>query len=145
MKTSTSRRQIPLHPELQRLGFVCFVDEQRKASPDPVLFRGIRRDKYDDPAAYPLRRFREVYLKVMDLKPRQTAYSFRHTFRDAARLINASSDFLKAVAGWSDARTIADIYGSKHQPDHYAKDMARIAYDGLELTHLHVREPTPTR
>ena len=97
---------------------------------------------YDDPAAYPLKRFREVYLKAIDLKPRQAAYSFRHTWRDAARRINASPDFLKAVGGWSDGKTTADIYGSKDQPDLYAKDMARIAFEGLDLSHLYLK-PLP--
>ena len=141
VKTPTSRRQIPLHPELQRLGFVSFVEDQRAASEDPLLFPDITRNKYDDPAAYPLRRFREAYLKVMNLKPRQTAYSFRHTFRDAARRINASSDFLKGVAAWSDGKTTADIYGSKHQPDHHAGEIARIGYEDLDLSHLYVKEP----
>ena len=142
IKTLTSKRKIPLHPELVRLGFVAFVRDQKQSSDDPLLFRNLTRNMYDDPAAYPLKRFREVYLKAIDLKPRQAAYSFRHTWRDAARRINASPDFLKAVGGWSDGKTTADIYGSKDQPDLYAKDMARIAFEGLDLSHLYLK-PLP--
>ena len=117
-KTKASRRQIPVHPELQRLGFLEFVEDQRKASDDPLLFRGITRGPYRDPAHYPLRDFRDSFLpQAIDLKPRQTAYSFRHTWRDAARRINASPDFLKAIGAWSDGKSTADIYGSKHHPD----------------------------
>lgn len=137
-KTATSRRQIPVHPELQKIGFLDFVEDQRKASNDPLLFRGITRDRYDDPAHYPLRDFRETFLpEAIELKPRQAAYSFRHTWRDAARRINASPEFLKAVGGWSGGKTTADIYGSKDQPDLHAKDMARIAFEGLDLSHLY--------
>jgi integrase len=143
VKTATSRRKIPLHPELAKLGFVEFVYDQRKASDDPVLFRGITRNKYHDPAAYPLKRFRETYLKVMKLKPRQSAYSFRHTWRDATRRIGASNDFLKALGAWSDGRTTADIYGSKDHPDLYAPEMAKIAYEGLDLSHLYPKPTTP--
>jgi len=32
LKTETSRRRVPLHPELIRLGFVAFVEERRKAA-----------------------------------------------------------------------------------------------------------------
>ena len=42
-KTKGSRRQIPVHPELQQLGFLRFVEDQRKASDDPLLFKGITR------------------------------------------------------------------------------------------------------
>jgi hypothetical protein len=137
-KTKTSRRQIPVHPELQKLGFLGFVDDQRKAQDDPLLFRGITRGPYNDPAHYPLRDFRESFLpQAIDLKPRQSAYSFRHTWRDAARGINASPEFLKAVGAWSSGKSTADIYGTKHQPDLYAKDVARISYEGLNLSHLY--------
>lgn len=140
LKTATSRRQIPLHPELIAIGFHSFVEIQRRASNDDLLFRGITRDKYDDPAAYPLRRFRETYLKeAMVMRPRQTAYSFRHTWRDAARRIDASADFLKAVGAWKGNLTTSDLYGSKHDPDRFAPVLARIAYPGLDLTHLHIR------
>jgi integrase len=143
IKTMTSRRKIPVHPELVNIGFIAFVADQRHGSDDPLLFRNLKRDGYNDPASYPLKRFREVYLKMMELKPKQSAYSFRHTWRDAARRINASPDFLKALGGWSDGKTTSDSYGSKHQPDLYAKDMARIAYEGLDLSHLHLKATSP--
>jgi integrase len=139
-KTKASRRQIPVHPELQLLGFLKFLEEQRKASNDPLLFRGITRGPYNDPAHYPLRDFRDKFLpQAIDLKPKQTAYSFRHTWRDAARRIKASQDFLKAVGAWSDGKSTADIYGSKHHPDLYANDLSKITFEGLDLSHLHVR------
>ena len=92
-KTKTSRRKIPLHPELIAIGFDRFVDEQRRASDDRRLFRDIKRNKYDDPASYPLRRLREKYLKeAVSLRQRQSPYSFRHSWRDATRRIRASAD-----------------------------------------------------
>lgn len=140
LKTATSRRQIPLHPELVKIGFANFVEDQRRASGDERLFQEITRNKYGDPAAYPLRRFREKYLKEgMTLRSRQTAYSFRHTWRDAARMIDATPDFLKAVGAWKGNLTTSDIYGSKHHPDKYAPDLAKIAYPGLDLSHLYFR------
>jgi integrase len=137
-KTKTSRRKVPLHPELIKIGFVRFVDEQGQASDDPRVFRDITRDRYDDPAHYPLRRFREKYLKeAVSLRPRQSPYSFRHSWRDATRHIRASNDFLKGVGAWAGATTTADNYGSKSNPDFYAEEMSKIAYDGLDLSHLY--------
>ena len=38
IKTETSRRPVPIHPEILRRGFIEFVEEKRKASPDERLF-----------------------------------------------------------------------------------------------------------
>jgi integrase len=138
VKTLTSRRQIPLHPELEAIGFVRFVAGQEKAGDDPRLFRDLAYNKYDDPAQYALRRFREKFLPdEIIVKPRQTFYSFRHNWRDAARLIEAPADFLKGVGGWSDGKSTSDNYGTQSHPDHHIKCMRKIAFEGLDLSHLH--------
>ena len=63
LKTPTSRRQIPLHPELIALGFLQFVQDQREASSNPRLFRHLAYEKkYGDPAHYALRDFRDNFL-----------------------------------------------------------------------------------
>jgi integrase len=137
-KTKASRRKVPLHQELIAIGFDRFVDEQRRRSNDPRLFPDIKRNKYGDPAHYPLRRFREKYLKeAVSLRPRQSPYSFRHSWRDATRRIGASNDFLKGVGAWEVPTTTADNYGSKSNPDLYAEEMSKIAYEGLDLSHLY--------
>lgn len=138
VKTLTSRRQVPLHPEVVAIGFVQFVADQAKAGNDPRLFRDLTYNKYGDPAQNALRRFRDTFLPdEIIVKPRQTFYSFRHNWRDAARLIEAPADFLKAVAGWSDGKSTSDNYGTKSHPDHHIKNMRKIAFDGLDLSHLY--------
>jgi integrase len=138
-KTKASRRQIPLHPELIKIGFVQFVSEQRQTSDDARLFPDITRNKYGDPAHYPLKRFRDTFLKeAIVLRPRQSPYSFRHSWRDATRWAKLSADFLKAVGAWEQgSSSSADNYGSKSLPDVFAEDMAKIAYEGLDLSHLY--------
>jgi hypothetical protein len=102
------------------------------------LFPDIARDGYDDRAHYPLKYFRETYLReAIDLKDRQSAYSFRHSWRDATRRIEAPQDFLTAIGAWSGGKTTAARYGCPHQPDLYARDVARISYEGLDLSHLY--------
>ena len=38
LKTATSRRKIPLHPELIKIGFLQFVEQRKKAGAGPRLF-----------------------------------------------------------------------------------------------------------
>lgn len=138
-KTKSSRRRVPIHPELIAIGFLEFVREQREASDDPRLFRDLKINKYGDPASYALKRFRETYLpREIELRPRQSFYSFRHTFRDALRRIEAPPDALQALGGWSQNKLVSDNYGDKNNPDYNMKYVACIAYVDLDLSSLHI-------
>jgi hypothetical protein len=82
LKTVASRRKIPLHPELIKTGFLQFVEQRMKVSNDPRLFPHLKGDKYNNVAAYALKRFRDNYLpEAIKLEPRQSFYSFRHSWR----------------------------------------------------------------
>jgi hypothetical protein len=54
----------------------------------PRLFSELKADKYGNCAAYALKRFRETYLPAgIKMEPRQSFYSFRHSWRDALRAL----------------------------------------------------------
>ena len=137
LKTATSRRKIPLHPELIKIGFVQFVEQRKKTSGDPPLFPDLKPDKYGNVAAYVLKRFRESYLpEAIKLEARQTFYSFRHSWRDALRRIEAPASTLEAVGGWSQGKT-SDSYGDPNNPDLQFKIIRKISFPGLDLSALH--------
>ena len=140
LKTTTSRRKIPLHPELIKIGFVQFVAQRKKASSDPRLFPDLKPDTYGNVAAYALKRFRENYLPdVIKLEQRQTFYSFRHSFRDALRRIGAPADTLQAVGGWSQGKVTSDAYGDPYDPDVHFKIIRKISFPGSDLSPLHLK------
>jgi integrase len=139
LKTAASRRTIPLHPELLKIGFVQFVAQRKKASSDPRLFPDLKADGYGNCATYALKRFREVYLPgAIKLAPRQSFYSFRHSWRDALRRIDAPADTLQAVGGWSQGKT-SDSYGDPNDADLQFKIIRKISFPGLDLTPLHAK------
>jgi hypothetical protein len=136
LKTSSSRRKIPVHPELISVGFLKFV-EMRTKSGDARLFPDLKPDKYLNHASYALKRFRDTYLpKAIKLEPRQSFYSFRHSWRDALRRIDAHPATLQALGGWTQGKVISDDYGDKFDPDYQAKFMKQIAFPGLDLSAL---------
>jgi integrase len=142
LKTDTSRRRVPLHPELLRMGFLVLVEARRKA-PDqgPRLFSSLKPNKYHDLAYYPLKRLRDHFIpQEITLGDRQSVYSLRHNVRDALRRIKAPSDALRHIAGWSQGKNVSDHYGDPGNPDLYAEYVAGIAYPGLDLSFLHVGE-----
>src|SRR5262249_40128823 len=111
LKTTSSRRKVPVHPEVIKIGFLSFAKEQEKA-PGSRLFPDLKADQYGNHASYALKRFRDSFLpKEITLEPRQTFYSFRHNFRDALRHIEAPPDALQALGGWSQGKLASDNYG----------------------------------
>lgn len=139
LKNLTSRRRVPLHPVLIRIGFPSFVEERQTGSRDPRLFATLTPDKYGNPSWYPLKRFNETFLpkEMPDKGIRQTFYSFRHTFRDGLRAIGATPDVLLAL-GWSQgSRVVSDNYGSRLDPDQLFEHIRSITFPGLDLSHLY--------
>jgi len=85
-----------------------------------------------------LKRFRDSYLpNAIKLEPRQSFYSFRHSWRDALRRINAPSSTLRAVGGWSQGKVASDAYGDQFDPDFQIKFIKKVSFPGLDLTALH--------
>jgi hypothetical protein len=56
------------------------------------------------------------------------------------RLIDAPPDALKALGAWSQGTLVSDNYGTKAQPDHQVQFINKIAYEGLDLSHLHMKQ-----
>jgi len=138
LKTATSRRKIPVHPELIKIGFLQFVHSRKKNASDPRLFPDLKQDKYGNHATYALKRFRDTYLpSAIKMQPRQSFYSFRHSWRDALRRIDAQPATLQALGAWSQGKLTSDDYGDKSDPDYQAKFMKEITFPGLDLSSLY--------
>jgi integrase len=139
VKTANSRRKIPLHPELIKIGFLQFVEQRKKAGAGPRLFPDLKPDKYGNHASYALKRFRETYLPAaIKMEARQSFYSSRHSWRDALRRIDAQPATLQALGAWSQGKLTSDEYGDKFDPDYQAQFIKKISFPGLDLSGLHV-------
>jgi len=139
VKTSTSRRRVPVHPELLKMGFLAYIDEQN-AKVEPRVFASLKPNKFGNLAWYALKRFNEVFLKdAIITEERQAFYSFRHSFRDALRRAKADHDVLQAL-GWGQGSHVSDDYGNRSDPDLMAKFMPEITFPGLDLSPLYVKE-----
>jgi integrase len=142
LKTSTSRRKVPVHAELIAIGFLQFVEDRKKFS-SARLFPDLKPDKYGNHAWYPLKRFNESYLpKAIQLKPRQSFYSFRHSWRDALRRIDAPPDALQALGGWKQGKLTSDNYGDASNPDYQVQYMKQVDFPGLDISGLYLEPKT---
>ena len=140
LKNSASRRRVPIHPELLRIGLLDFVTERRKTAGKhgSRLFRELK-PKTGEPgnfAWYATRRFNEFFLpSEVKMEDRQSLYSIRHSVRDALRRIKASDEALFAIGGWTPAggKAVSSNYGNAKDADLWVDEVAGIAYDGLNL------------
>lgn len=139
LKTATSRRRVPIHPQLIAIGFLQFAEGRKTSGAEARLFPELKPDSYGNYAKYALKRFRETFLpSAIELQPRQSFYSLRHNFRDALRSIGAPPDALQALGGWSQGKLVSDDYGDKSNPDYMRKFIAQVAFPGLDLSQLHL-------
>ena len=135
VKTSTSRRRVPVHPELVRCGFLEYVAGMRATGAErlfPAIVAGPGRTLA---AAFSqwFTRHREV-LGLTD--PRKLVHSFRHGFKDACRRCAVPSEHHDRMTGHG-GRTVGDSYGAEYFPLRpLAESMARVRYEGLDLSHL---------
>jgi hypothetical protein len=79
---------------------------------------------------------------AIKVEPRQSFYSFRHSWRDTLRRIDAPPSTLVAMGGWSQGKLTSDAYGDASNPDYQIKIIRQISFPGLDLTALHLTKAT---
>jgi integrase len=86
VKNNLSKRSIPIHPDLVRIGFLKFAKTQRDKS---KLFPDLKRSGRGYYSERLTRWFNEGFLPKVGVKTDKTSFhSFRHCFRDALRAID---------------------------------------------------------
>jgi integrase len=137
LKTPASKRFVPIHPELKKIGFLTYAEEMQRAE-ETRLFPELPKGKggyYSDPFSKKFSRF----LKEIGAKTATTCFhSFRHGYRDAQRDAGISQERSRALGGWAPKGGAEEIYGSGHRASTLALELEKIRYPGLNLSHLHV-------
>lgn len=130
LKNAGSERDIPIHDELVRLGFLTFVTAAQEAQ-QQRLFPLLRPDKYGRLTAKWGENwsvYRRVICGVTDR--RMVFHSFRHTFKDYARLAGVDEGVQRQLMGHS-SRDAADDYGNGHWDHQLVESMKQYKVPGL--------------
>jgi integrase len=113
LKTESSRRRVPIHDDVLRLGFMEFVARQRRSS-SVQLFPDLipdSRGKLTSALSKRLNRF--IDNSGID-DSRKTFHSFRHYFKDLCRNAGLSKDQHDALTGHTDS-SVSGGYGVGHR------------------------------
>jgi integrase len=132
LKTRNAERVIPIHPVLQRLGFIEYVEAIRKAG-NGRLFPSLTKSAtgyYSDNFSKWFARFSD---KCGVTDGRLAFHSFRHGFRDAAREADIPREVAQALGGWSgDDDSTSEDYGKGYTLRRKADELFKIRFPAVE-------------
>jgi integrase len=142
VKTESSLRAAPIHPELIRIGFLEFAEHMRASGgPSARLFPKLTPG--------PKGGFGEAFSKWFGRYKRDLGidnsssvfHSFRHGFKDALRAAGVNEDVNDALTGHSGGNSVARGYGWKDMVRRFgfptlAGAVDKVEYPGLNLAEL---------
>ena len=137
LKSRAAKRVVPVHPTLVKVGFLDFVERQRKAG--AVLFPSLKPDRRGYFSDGFQRWFGRHLLHIGAKAPRTSYHSLRHNFRDALREADVKLDSVLALGGWAGNGGVSETYGAGLKPSTLARAIAKVKYPGLDLRHLQAR------
>ncbi|TCP61083.1 phage integrase family protein [Rhodovulum bhavnagarense] len=134
LKTKNSLRKVPIHPELIKIGFLDYVQaaDREWLFPDmPCREAAKMSDQFS-------KRFR-TFLKPTGIwvPRRKVFHSFRNAFNDALREADVRLEFREQLMGWVDYNKMDSVYGHGHLINRLNEEVSRVAYSGLDVSHLH--------
>ena len=139
LKTEAAERNVPIHSELIRCGFLDYL----RALPNGQLFPGLKPGGPDMKLnAYFTKRFTAYRRSVGVVRPRVVFHSLRKNAAQALKNARTSANEIAEVIGHERGFTV-ETYAPLGLPIAVLKELVeRIAYPGLDLTHLYVAEIT---
>jgi hypothetical protein len=144
LKTKQSKRDVPVHPELIRIGFLDFVAGRRKDHTPPRLFPELSAGSTGYFSNSFSKWFARFVESALGRSTNATFHSFRHQFRDATRAARLSVESVARLAGWESGnlnqqRQVFQYGGGEELLRMLADDIAKVKYPGLDLSHLYTR------
>ena len=109
VKTAGSRRAIPLHRDLERLGFFAYV---QSLDSDGQLFPKLKPNPSGYFGANFGKRWAQYLRDTVKLtSPANPSHGFRHTFKTLCRLVGIPEDVGDAISGHAGQSRVARSYG----------------------------------
>jgi len=135
LKTASSRRSIPIHPELVKMGFLDYVEGQRKKTPKGRIFPEIKAGA-NGYFSHNFSKWFGRYLKQVEVKTTKTTFhSFRHNFKDGLRNAGIEDSRQNALMGHSDG-SVPSVYGSGQSLKILNDDIQKIDF-GIDFNGLY--------
>ncbi len=136
VKTRAGQRQVPVHPELESLGFLQFVQSVRSAG-QKRIFSEIEPGKGGYLSENPSKWFGRFLKKTLGdevTRSRRLAFhSYRHTVKDALRAAGIEERIQDALLGHESGH-VSSVYGEGYKPPRLLQAISKISFPGLDLS-----------
>lgn len=136
LKNENAQREVPVHPVLQQIGFLSWI-ERRRADPSALLFPEVPRDKYEAESPIFSKRFKSdlKHFELGDRRSKLTFHSFRHTFKAALDEADVTEQHKDELCGWARSKKIGRRYGTGLSADVLRPYLERVTY-AVDFAHL---------
>lgn len=138
LKSATSKRPVPLHPELLACGFGEYVASLKKAR-DARLFPDLHADSRGTYTASWSKWWGRYARQIGINDRRKVFHSFRHNFKDACRRAGIEEAIHDALTGHSH-KSVGRSYGLGYPVVTLAQAINKIDYPALDLNHIKVKK-----
>lgn len=138
VKSKSSNRFVPIHPTLVACGLLEYAENLRQEN-ERQLFPELKADNRGSYTSRLSKRWGRYARRLGIAERRKVFHSFRHNFVDACRrggLDEAEQDALLGHSG----KTMGRRYGSDYPNQRLAEAIRKIAYPGLDLSHLEISQ-----
>ncbi len=137
LKTKSSKRNIPVHNELIRIGFIKYVEECKKKG-DKYLFADLADRKDGKRGRNASNWFRRCINGLGIKNPQLCFHSLRHNFRDACENSGVIEMYSKRLMGHASQGTHGGYGTGSYIETLQEEGIKKIRYAGLDLSHLYV-------
>jgi len=133
IKTTSSRRRVPIHPELIEAGFLRYVERRRKAG-DVRLFPELKQDSKGNWSGNWSKWWGRYARKVLGIQSKlKVFHSTRTNFKDACREADLKEEVHDALTGHSGGGVGRDYKGEFYPLRPLVKAIKKVKYYGFKL------------
>jgi integrase len=132
LKTVGSRRKVPLHSELVRLGFLKYLKGRAREGEGARLFPNLRPDKNGTMTGTWSKWWGRYARQAGITDRRKVFHSFRHTFKDACRAAEIEEPIFDALQGHR-GTTVSRMYGEGYPLRVLAAAVEKISYPKVKF------------
>jgi len=149
VKSKSSERVVPVHPELARIGFLEYVAARAGDGASSWLFPTVAPDQRGALAAWSKWFGQYLRKRIGVSDPDRVFHSFRHSFQDALRRATPDEELRDAIPGRSSrGKSVSRDYGANDMIVRWGAQVLKeavekISYPELDLSR--VRPPGTTK
>ena len=140
LKTKQSRRRVPIHSELLKMGILDFVTKRQHDNSHPRLFPELpcgATGYFSDPFSKWFGRF---VTETLGDSCAASFQSFRHQFRDMLTEAGIPIPDVERLGGWEMMQRSAErLYGKGPSLRRLKEQIEKVDYVNLRLSHLYIK------